>query len=255
MKLRKTKNGRYHLLDTVRGLCIAGMVVYHALFDCVYVFGLFSVSEAAMQAVLVVRDIGCMLFVALAGICEHFGKKQTARSLLLLILGILLSVFSHLFMPQQPVVFGVLSFMGVAGLFAQLVKKLPIPKNPLPIAAILFICFLMTFQAAYGKVGIAPFTIGYFPQSLYANMLTGILGFPPADFVSSDYFPLIPWLFLYFAGYYLWTFLQKREKVRHLFALDCRPLSFIGRYSLWFYLAHQPILFGILYLISFLLRI
>ena len=62
MKLRKTKNGRYHLLDTVRGLCIAGMVVYHALFDCVYVFGLFSVSEAAMQAVLVVVISGvCFL--------------------------------------------------------------------------------------------------------------------------------------------------------------------------------------------------
>ena len=66
MTLKKNKNERYHLFDTVRGLCILGVVIYHALFDCVYVFGLFSISEEILQPVFYVRDFGCLLFVMLA---------------------------------------------------------------------------------------------------------------------------------------------------------------------------------------------
>ena len=35
------------------------------------------------------------------------------------------------------------------------------------------------------------------PQALYASYTTAYLGFMPKSFFSTDYFPLLPWLFLF----------------------------------------------------------
>ena len=40
----------------------------------------------------------------------------------------------------------------------------------------------------------------FFPRQLYAGYGAAFLGFQPPDFVSSDYFPLFPWLFLFMTG-------------------------------------------------------
>lgn len=250
MTLRKNKNERYHLFDTVRGLCIAGMVVYHALFDCVYVFGLFNISEEILQPVFYVRDFGCLLFVLLAGMCEHFGKSKYKRAIGLLGIGTVISLISYLLMPQQPVVFGVLSFMGIASLLLQPFKHILDKTKPLPFLFLSFALFLLFFNAAYGTFGFYAVEFGKIPSVLYANTLTAILGFPPSGFASSDYFPIIPWIFAYLTGYFLFPVLRKCRIFEKAAAINLQPLSFVGRYSLWFYLAHQPILFVLLWLVS-----
>ena len=37
------------------------------------------------------------------------------------------------------------------------------------------------------------------PQALYASYTTAYFGFMPKSFFSTDYFPLLPWLFLFWA--------------------------------------------------------
>ncbi|MBQ6863403.1 MAG: DUF1624 domain-containing protein [Clostridia bacterium] len=250
MTFRKNKIGRYPLFDTVRGLCIAGMVVYHALFDCVYMFGLFSISAEMMQPVLYVRDFGCMLFVLLAGMCEHFGKQKYKRAGLFILLGAAISLISYLFMPEQPVVFGVLTFLGFASLLLQPLKKFILKCNNIITRLLLLAIFLLFFNAAYGTFGGFGFYFGKLPEVLYVNTLTAILGFPPADFASSDYFPIIPWIFLYLFGFLLYPALQKSKVFQKFSAINIKPFSFIGRYSLWFYLAHQPIIMAFLWLLA-----
>ncbi len=250
MTLKKNKNGRYPLFDTVRGLCIAGMVIYHALFDSVYMFGLFSISAERMQPVLYIRDFGCMLFVLLAGMCEHFGKQKYRRAGLLLLLGAGISLISYFFIPQQPVVFGVLTFLGIASILLQPLKKFILRCNIIITRLLLLAIFLLLFNAAYGTFGVFGLNFGALPEVLYANTLTAILGFPPTDFASSDYFPIIPWMFLYLFGFCLYPVLQKNRIFEKISAINIKPFSFIGRYSLWFYLAHQPIIMAFLWLIS-----
>ncbi|MBE6811549.1 MAG: DUF1624 domain-containing protein [Ruminococcaceae bacterium] len=250
MTLRKNKNGRYPLFDTVRGLCIAGMVLYHALFDCVYMFGLFDISAEMMQPVLYIRDFGCMLFVLLAGMCEHFGKQKYKRAVMLLLLGAVISLISCLFMPQQPVMFGVLTFLGFASILLQPLKKFILRYNYFITRMLLLAIFLLLFNAAYGTFGVFGLHFGTLPDVLYANTLTAILGFPPADFASSDYFPIIPWMFLYLFGFCLYPVLQKSKMFEKISAINIQPFSFIGRYSLWFYLAHQPVIMTMLFAIS-----
>ena len=86
------------------------------------------------------------------------------------------------------------------------------------------------------------------PQGLYANYLTAYFGFYPVSFYSSDYFPLLPWLFLFWAGYYLHP-LVGRKRMEPLRQSVCPPLGWLGRHSLVLYLLHQPVIFGVLTLV------
>ena len=75
------------------------------------------------------------------------------------------------------------------------------------------------------------------------------LGFTYPGFSSADYFPLIPWLFLFLMGTAFggWCLNHRENKV--LTAPLPAPLTFLGRHSLLIYVLHQPVLFGLSYLL------
>ena len=73
------------------------------------------------------------------------------------------------------------------------------------------------------------------------------LGFPGSDFYSDDYFPLIPWIFMYLCGYFLSPAVV--EACRKRPGKRVEPLTFMGRRSLVVYMLHQPIVYGLLMLV------
>ena len=83
------------------------------------------------------------------------------------------------------------------------------------------------------------------PRWLYATDLLAVVGFPSPSFWSTDYFPLLPWFFLFCAGYFLWSLLDKSPRAKELLRPGLRPLSFLGRHSLAIYLIHQPALMAV----------
>ena len=83
------------------------------------------------------------------------------------------------------------------------------------------------------------------PQSLYANYFTAFFGFYPDWFYSTDYFGLLPWLFLFWAGYYLHKAVGRR-RMEPLRRPVCPVLGWMGRHSLLLYLLHQPVIYGVL---------
>ena len=57
--------------------------------------------------------------------------------------------------------------------------------------------------------------------------------------------PLLPWLFLFWTGYFLYP-LRPQPPERELRL----PLAAgLGRHSLLVYLLHQPVIYGVLYLV------
>ena len=93
------------------------------------------------------------------------------------------------------------------------------------------------------------------PGFLYANYFTAYLGFYPFGFFSTDYFPLIPWLFLFWAGFYLHHLAERTAQgLRPLRRSVCPPLGWLGRNSLMLYLLHQPVIYGVLTVVFLLLR-
>ena len=66
---------------------------------------------------------------------------------------------------------------------------------------------------------------------LYRNFATAILGFPPYHFVSSDYYPLLPWIFLFLAGYWLGEAFLQRRAPEFCYREHLPALGWIGRHT------------------------
>jgi uncharacterized membrane protein len=98
-------------------------------------------------------------------------------------------------------------------------------------------------------------TAGFYFQSRYFDLAFLPLGIRPYGFVTSDYFPLLPFL-----GFFLWGAVLGRTLYREKRTLFpkvniqnplIRFLIFCGRRSLPIYLLHQPLLLGICALLSY----
>ncbi len=89
------------------------------------------------------------------------------------------------------------------------------------------------------------------PDGLYGGWFGAWLGFPAPDFYSTDYFPMLPWFFLFLTGYLLHRLCTVRGLMGAAFLRKSHlpPAAFIGRCSLLIYLLHQPVLYGITMLI------
>lgn len=81
------------------------------------------------------------------------------------------------------------------------------------------------------------------------NYLTAYFGFAPRGFYSSDYFPLLPWVFLFWAGVFLHWALG-RHRMEPLRRSVCPGTGVLGRHSLVAYLLHQPVIYGLLLILD-----
>ena len=94
----------------------------------------------------------------------------------------------------------------------------------------------------YRYIGVFSLRLIELPAFLYGSKYLSFIGFMSDGFFSADFFPLIPWLFLFLFGYYLWRWIRLRGW-DPLFRFNIPALSFIGRHSLVIYLIHQPLLY------------
>ncbi|MEG1869158.1 MAG: heparan-alpha-glucosaminide N-acetyltransferase [Clostridiales bacterium] len=241
---------RYNLLDAIRGFAILNMVIYHLFFDLVYIYGMKILWFQGGVGNLWQQGI-CWIFIFLAGMCWSLGHHHLKRGGVILGCGLVITLVTILFMPDFMVVFGILSFLGIAILLMIPLSKIlsKIPAFPG------FISFFSLFIIAL-EFGIGTQNAEYFPPeqvswgiSAVKSLGMAILGFPNENFFSADYFPIMPWLFLFIAGYYSWQILQKSESAMFMLHYGAPWLEWQGRHSLIIYLLHQPALLGILYLI------
>ena len=242
----KTAPGRYALLDELRGLDLVSMMLYHACWDLAFLFGVQMNWYAATPGHLWQQSI-CWVFILLSGFCVPLGHHTLRRGATVFGAGVLVTAVTLLFMPEDRVVFGVLTLLGSAmlltGLLEPLLKKVP-PAVGLAVAAVLF---ALTYHAADHYLGIGALRLAL-PESLYANYLTAFFGFYPEGFFSTDYFALLPWIFLFWAGYFGHRSIG-RARMEPLRRSVCPPLGWMGRHSLVLYLLHQPVIFGVLWVI------
>ncbi len=233
---------RYAGLDTLRGVTLVSMMAYHACWDLVYIFGMNWRWYSSFGAYVWQQTI-CWTFILLSGYCVQLGRHRLRRGLLVFGGGALVSAVTFLAMPEDLVFWGVLSLLGSAVL-------LTIPLDPLlrriPARAGLagsFLGFLLLRDVEQRWLGFEGLRLCRLPEWLYRNCLTTILGFPPADFFSTDYFPLLPWLFLFLTGYFLHRLRPEDEPLN----LRVPGVTALGKHSLMIYLLHQPVIYGVLW--------
>lgn len=236
---------RLHLLDALRGFLLLNMIAYHGLWNLTYLFGMDIPWYNAAPGYIWQQFI-CWSFILLSGFCFLLSRNHLKRGLLVFGGGVIVSAVTICLIPENRILFGVLTCIGSCMLLMipleKLTKKLPAG----PGAALSFCLFLLLRNCGNGTLGFERLVICPLPDALYRNYLTAYLGFPQASFFSTDYFPLIPWFFLFLTGYFLMSITSRANLNEKLFAKGRFPLlSFLGKHSLIVYLLHQPILYGL----------
>ena len=227
---QKAPASRYALLDELRGLDLVSMMLYHACWDMMFLFGIWMDWYIGWPGRLWQQSI-CWVFILLSGFCVPLGHRTLKRGAQVFAAGALVTVVTLVFMPEDRVVFGVLE---------PLLKKIP-PAAGLAVSAVLF---ALTYHLDERWLGFGGLRLAL-PDAWYANYFTAFFGFLPFDFYSTDYFGLLPWLFLFWAGYYLHKAVGRR-RLEPLRRPVCPALGWMGRHSLLLYLLHQPVIYGVL---------
>lgn len=241
------KKKRYYLLDSLRGITLISMVLYHTMWDLIYMFGV-DIPWYETRAGFVWQQSICWTFILLSGFCWSLGRKKLKRGLQVFGASVLISAVTLIAMPDNRVLFGVLSLLGTAMLLTipldRILKKVPSCMGVLTS----FGLFMLTRNVNDGYLGLGRKVWLRLPDEWYANWLTAYLGFPAADFWSTDYFSVLPWIFLFWTGYFLYHIVDKRGHMHWFCGFRNRFLEAIGRHSLEIYLLHQPIIYAVLYL-------
>ena len=240
-----TAEKRYHLIDALRGLALLNMLGMHFLYDVNVIFGREPRWYLRPEVHLWQQYI-CWSFILIAGFSFCWGRRHNLRrGLLLNLLGFLVTGVTLIAVPEEAIWFGILNFMGCAILLTipleRGLKRLP-PLWGLALSLLLFSFFR---RVDSGVLGFGSLPVLKLPRTLYTCRVLTPLGFPYPGFRSSDYFPLLPWLFLFFAGYFLYRSFETRPAWQRIARVRIPLLSAVGRHTVWVYLLHQPLLMGL----------
>lgn len=250
MSNQRTGKGRYHLLDVIRGITLISMIAYHTAWDLVYMFGVHWPWYGSQAAFYWQQSI-CWTFILLSGFCIPFSARKWRRGAIVFGAGLLVTAVTIVFMPADRVVYGVLTFIGSAMLITALLQHQVLERIP-AVAGLLLngYLFYLFYHVNSGYLTILPGVTVSLPLILYHGDAMTYIGFMDPSFYSTDYFPLLPWIWLYLTGYFLSRLLRLDGTLgSSVMRWNIRPLSWIGRHSLIIYLLHQPVVYLVLSLL------
>lgn len=256
---KQAKKQRLHFLDTLRGIAVIGMIFIHVSFDLPWMLNLYpSYLDSTWYAIF---EQGVrIIFIGLSGYCCYMGSHPVKRGITVSLAGILVTLVSLITKTDPPIVFGVLTLIGACMILSALFRKAINAKNGGFFAVLFLILFVATLHIHDGYLGFYNHPIFHYPAALYRAdntvlmYLKAFAGFPAPAFASSDYFPLIPWFFLFLSGFSLYACAGKKINETKLMKCRLEPVTFLGKHALLVYLVHQPLIMGILYLISYIRR-
>ena len=108
MPVLRTKTNRMWLPDALRGLALLNMLVYHGMYDWVYVFGHASRwYDIWAPGCHVWQQYICWSFIVLSGFSFPLARKPVKNGLLVAGCAAVLTVVTAVFMPSEAIWFGV----------------------------------------------------------------------------------------------------------------------------------------------------
>ena len=232
------KADRIWELDALRGFCILCVILVHLIYDLGYFIGL---DLHLPTWYVFIQQYGGVIFVILSGCCATLGSRSFRRGAIVFACGMLISLVTfgmyRLGMATRDVIvwFGVLHLLGICMMLYPVYRRLPTQA-----LAAIGIVLVVTGYLISGTVVEARFLFPF--------------GFVYEGFSSSDYFPLLPHLGWYMLGAVLGrtVYAEKKTHLPGSFreSAIARFFCWCGRQSLFIYLLHQPVVYGLLELIA-----
>ncbi len=236
---------RYWQIDTARGIAVLLMITYHTLFDLDYLH-IVSLPLRSFGVRILLYPIGS-LFLVLVGFSLvlsykrylEFNKsippfsKYVKRGLFLFFLALAITIVTWIYPHEGFIVFGVLHCISLSIILSY--WFIPRPTFALTTGGFLII------------LGV------FFNQITISSPYLFWIGLKTKSFYTLDYFPLLPWLGVVligvFIGQKMYPHLKKGHGNLKKTSKIVTPFEFLGRNALILYFVHQPVLFGILFLI------
>ena len=261
---------RLFRLDELRGLTLISMILYHFMWDLKYIAGYDMPWYTGPLGNTWQRSI-CITFMLVSGFSFHLGRNHLKRAITVFLSGALVSAVTLIALPENRIIFGILTFIGSVGLIAIPYNKLSLAIEKLldswtynlTMSIMNVLLFSVFYRINFGYLNVF-FTKITLPRYLFKGYASTFLGFTDPTFYSTDYFSVFPWIFIYLLGYHLYKICcLRRESDGTIFIdstlngrlsafLSKRDLDFlgyIGKHTLPIYLLHQPILYAITLLI------
>lgn len=247
------KKNRAQELDFLRGFALFLMMFMHMAYDVRYEFEIpaFGFLEANWFWAFV-HPFFLVIFVGISGVSSSFSRNNLFRGLKLLGVAAGLTLATYLITRFVGVycliIFNVIALLAVSILIYSAVQFIEKKANIRPAVINVFLGLFGAFFTAVGS------TIDYMDYStqnpLFIPVGFAMRGVPPV----ADFMNLFPWLGVFLTGCVIGRVCyaekksllpEKTKKLHPVFA----PFEFMGRHSLIIYLVHQPVVYGILYVI------
>ena len=226
---------RIELMDAVRGLSLILMVFHHFFYDLVVFAGApgWLFSNPVFDPL---HYFFAGLFIFLSGISSNFSHSNTARGAKVIGIALVITLVTTLM--DMAIVFGILHFLGVCmllygltqGFWRRVNEKLP---------------WLVPALSLIGVIATARFANGYPTAKPHLWMF----GLTAPGFASADYFPLLPWVFVFLLGTWAGKYVREGRLPRWFYETKVPFLPAVGRRSLLIYVLHQPLLYALTMLI------
>lgn len=250
----KSNRRRIYALDELRGFSVFCMVFYHAFYSIGLIFHV-PFFMSLLSFFMPAEPFFAAIFIIISGISSNLSRSNISRGAKLFVVAMAVTLVTAIVEPDYIIKFGVLHMLSVSMLIYGLLQK-PLSKIPRIFGMVFFgLLFLVSYCVPYQYLGIPKLFAVKLPSQLYSTSWLYPIGFPNAGFFSSDYFPLIPWLFAFLFGTYIGKYAAEERFPKFTYKSHIPFFSFLGRHALLIYVAHQPIIFGLTYIIAFLFNI
>lgn len=248
---KKSSRKRIHALDEIRGFAVFCMVFYHAFYTIGILFNVpFFVK--LLNFFMPVEPLFAAAFIVISGISSNLSHSNLLRGGKLLCVALALTLVTYIAVPSSAIYFGVLHLLSVCMLLYGVLQK-PISKIPMNVGlGVCFVLFFLTYSVSAGVLGVKGLFGLALPDELYKSDWLFMFGFPNSRFTSSDYFPLLPWVFAFFFGTFLGRLAQQERFPKFMYKKHIPFFSLIGRHALIIYVLHQPVIYGAAYLVKWI---
>ncbi len=236
---------RYQWVDALRGLAMVWMTVFHLCFNLANA-GLIQANFYQDPRWTVQRTCILSLFLLCAGAGQAIALAQAQtwqrfgrRWLQIAGCALLVSAGSYLMFPNSFIYFGVLHGMAVMLLITRFVG-----------ARARWLWLLGAALVALKWMAPWAINAGWW-DSAFNGMSLNWLGLISTKPITEDYVPLVPWLGVMLWGMAAMQSVLSRSATHTLQQADVaalRPLALLGRWSLSYYMLHQPLMLGALWL-------
>lgn len=240
------RKNRVGILDLLRGFAIIFVMTYHLLYDLIF-FGGVDIPFFFSDAMDIIHNFFLIILFSVSGICAGFSKNVLKRGAILFLMGEMLTLATAAFAPDNLIVFGVLSCFGsimlIYGVISSVMEKIP--------RSVVFVVFVLL------SVVFWDFSHTESLNLIFTNVNLNLpkdalflypIGITSYDFYSSDYFPLVPFGFIFLAGTALSDWFKNRKLPEFFYKAKLPVVNFLGRYSLWAYVIHQPVMLAVVYI-------